>query len=50
MLSNKPVSRPGAYFFIKTVAIKCGNIALKIIEPKKPMKIHFVKFDSGLYS
>ena len=45
MFNNKAVKRPGAYVFIKIVEIKCGKKALKIIEPKNPIKAHFMTFD-----
>lgn len=47
MLRNKPVISPGAYFFIKIVATRCGKMALKIIDPKNPTKIHLPKLDCG---
>jgi hypothetical protein len=41
MFNNKAVIRLGAYVFIKIVEIKCGKMALKIIEPKNPINAHF---------
>lgn len=49
IFNNKAVAKPGAYVFIMKVAIRCGKIALKIIEPKKPMNTHFVIFDLGKF-
>ena len=46
IFNNSAVAKPGAYVFIKNVTIKCGNIALKIIEPKKPMSatlLHLIR-------
>ena len=47
MFNNKAVIRPGVYVFIRIVEIKCGKKALKIIEPKNPIKAHFNIFALG---
>ena len=41
MFNRSPVIMPGAYFFMTSVASRCGKMAFTIMDPKKPVIIHF---------